>query len=108
MCATGCEFVAVADRATLQHSRIEVNPRHGTGRSNARGSNTRHNSSTTGYIDYPLARKGISQFNDNWSPWPKHSRHQFALVHLGRATGDLPLSLLTHLKIVQGRCCWAI
>src|SRR5262249_47793159 len=39
---------------------------------------------------------GVSEFHDYRSPLPKYSRHQLALVHLGRATGDLPLALLAH------------
>jgi hypothetical protein len=31
-----------------------------------------------------------------------NSRHQLALVYLGRAAGDLPLPLLTHRMPVQG------
>jgi hypothetical protein len=87
----------------IQHAGIEVYASDHTASSNPRRCDARHNSCAASDVDYAVIRFGVSKFQQDWSPWPKNSRDQFLFVHLGRATGDLPLSLLTHLMIAKGR-----
>ena len=61
----------------------------------------RHNSSTARDIEHALAWTGPNELNEYRSPGPKYSGHQFALIHLRRAAGDLPLSLLIHLMLLK-------
>src|SRR5207249_6444214 len=60
-----------------------------------------HNSGTAGDIEYSIACAGVSQLYKYRSPRSKHSRDQLALIHLWRAAGDLPLSLLIHLMLFE-------
>jgi hypothetical protein len=47
----------------------------------------------------------MSKLHQDRSPWRKYSRNQLALIHFGCTTGDLPLSLLSHLMILNDVSC---
>src|SRR5262245_47544174 len=79
----------------------EVDANHHAGGTDVRCGHTRYDSSAACNVQDALTWPGVSEFHDYRSPLPKYSRHQLALVHLGRAAGNLPLALLAHPLLLE-------
>jgi hypothetical protein len=62
------EFVAGGCSRNAQHSGIEINASHCTGRTDTLRGDTGHDSSTACYIDHTLARTGMSELYEDRSP----------------------------------------
>jgi hypothetical protein len=80
----------------LQHSRIEVDADHRTGRADAIGDHACDDARPTCDVKYAVTLLGMREINDERGPRAKYGRHQLFLVHLCCAASDLPLSLLAH------------
>src|SRR5215472_1338857 len=79
-----------------QHSRIEVDANHHTGRADAIGDHACDDAGPTCDVNYAVTLLGMSKIDDERGPRAKYGRHQLFLVHLCRAASDLPLPLLAH------------
>src|SRR5690348_6664443 len=80
----------------VQHAGIEIDTDDHSAWSHPCRGDPRHYSSAASDVNHTVALLEIDKFYKYSSPWPKNSRDQLPFVHLGRATGDLPLFLLTH------------